>query len=223
MVAHVANSGSSFSKLVAGVRGVTVMPRPGSDVLVGLHDARVPDDPPRHDSARVRYGALRKDVYQAFTRVSSVPYVYLPRSDRFVTTDHAEGTSIEVEGPTLESLISVRRKFVEALPPDAQRPLLDALDRSASPLSEFRREAIARGVFEKWSAMQAEVIRSHVVDWARRNDLTPRDSWFQHSKLTNSPHQTLTLLAPYLTAEEIRELRIPFRAIEALLSDLHDK
>ena len=223
VVAHVENSGSSFSKLVAGVRGVTVTPQPGSDVLVGLHDARVPDDAPRHDSAKVRYGALRRDVYQAFTRVSSVPYVYLPGSDRFVAAEQAEGTSIEVEGPTLESLISVRRKFVEALPPDAQQPLLDALDRTASPLSEFRREAIARGVFEKWSAMQAEVIRSHVVEWARRNDLTPRDSWFRHPRMTNSPHHTLTLLAPYLTAEEIRELRIPFRAIEALLADLHEK
>ena len=223
VIALVANSGSSFSKLVAGVSGVTVMPQPGSDVLIGLHDARVPDDVPRHDSAKVRYGALRKDAYQAFTRVSSIPYVYLPGSDKFVTADQAEGATIEIEGQTLESLISVRRKFVEMLSPDAQQPLLDALDRSASPLSEFRREAIARGVFEKWSVMQAEDIRSRIVEWASRNDLTPRDSWFQQPKLTNSPHQTLSLIAPYLTAEEIRELRIPFRAIEALLSDLHEK
>lgn len=223
VVAHVANSGSSFSKLVATVNGVTVRSQPGSDVLIGLHDAVVPDDAPRPDAAKIRYGALRKDVYQAFTRVSNVPYVYLPGSDKFVKAEQAEGTSIEVDGPTLESLISVRRKFVEMLPQDAQQPLLDALDRSASPLSDFRREAIARGIFEKWSAMQAEVIRSHVVEWAKRHDLTPRDSWFQNPRVTNSPHQTLTLLAPYLTAEEIRELRIPFRAIEALLSDLHEK
>lgn len=223
VAAHVANSGSSFSKLAAQVDGVTVRAQPGSDVLVGLQGARVPHDGPRFDSAKVRYGALRKDIYQAFTRVSRVPYVYLPGADKFVPADQAQGASIEVEGPTFESLIAVRRKFVETLPHESQQPLLDALNRSANPLSDFRREVIAGGVFDRWSAMQAEVIKSLVVEWAKGNNLTPRDTWFQSQQMGNTPHQTLVLLARYLTAEEIRELRIPFRAIEALLSDLNEK
>jgi len=149
--------------------------------------------------------------------------MYLHGSDKFVPADQAEGPSIEVDGPTFEDLVAVRRKFVETLPRDIQQPLLDALNRSASPLADFRREASAVGVFEKWSAMQAEVTKAQVLEWAKRNDLTPRDSWFQHSRMANSPHQTLALLAPYLTAEEIRELRIPFRAIESLLSDLREQ
>ena len=220
---YVENSGSSFSKLAAQVDGVTVESQPGSDVLVGLHGARVPDDGLHSGSAKVRYGALRKDIYQAFTRVSNVPYVYLPGSDKFVAADQAEGPSIEVEGPTLERLVDVRRRFVETLSQDSQQPLLDALNRSANPLSDFRHELIARGIFDKWSAMQAEVIKSLVIEWAKRNDLTPRDTWFRPPQTANTTHQTLALLARYLTAEEIRELRIPFRAIEALLSDLQGK
>lgn len=86
VAAHVANSDGSFSKLTAQVDGVTVRTQTGSDVLVGLRGARVPDVT-RPDSAKVRYSALRKDLYLAFTRVSNVPYVYLPGSDKFVTVD----------------------------------------------------------------------------------------------------------------------------------------
>ena len=78
-------------------------------------------------------------------------------------------------------------------------------------------------MFDKWYSMQAEDIKHRVLDWAKRNDLTPRDAWFRHPQMTNSPHRTLALLAPYLTPDEIRELRIPFRAIEALFSELYDK
>ena len=223
VAAHVESSSSSFSKLAAQVEGVTTRSQPGSDILIGLHGARVPDPSPRLDSAKIRYGALRKDVYQAFTRVSHVPYMYLTGTDKFVPADQAEGPSIEVDGPTFDDLVAIRRKFVETLPEDAQQPLLDALSRSASPLADFRREAIAGGVFEKWSAMQAEVTKAQVLEWANRNDLTPRDAWFRHSQMSKSPHQALALLAPYLTAEEIRELRIPFRAIESLLSDMQEQ
>lgn len=222
VAAQVANSGSSFSKLATQVDGVTVRTQTGSDILVGLHGARVPDVT-RPDSDKIRYSALRKDVYQAFTRISNIPYVYLPGSDKFVTVDQAEGPSVEVPGPTLESLIAIRRQFVATLPQDSRQPLLDALDRSANPLSDFRQEVAACGQFDKWYSMQAEDIKHRVVEWARRNELTPRDAWFRHPQMTYSPHRTLALLAPYLTPEEIRELRIPFRAVEALLSDLYDR
>ena len=222
VAAQVANSGSSFSKLTAQVDGVTVRTQTGSDVLVGLHGARVPDIT-GSDSDKIRYSPLRKDVYQAFTRISNIPYVYLPGSDKFVTVDQAEGPSVKIPGPTLESLITIRREFVATLPPDSRQPLLDALNRSANPLSDFRREVAACGMFDKWYSVQAQDIKDRVVEWAKLNELTPRDAWFRHPRMTNSPHRTLALLAPYLTPDEIRELRIPFRAVEALLSDLYDR
>lgn len=223
VVGHVVRSGSSFSKLTAQVDGVTVQPRLGSDVLIGLRGARAPDDGPNLHSPKLRHGVLRKDVYEAFTRIAPIRYVYLPGSDKFVQASQAEGKTVEVENPTLMSLIEIRRQFVATLPQETQQPLLDALNHSSNPLSKFRSALIAGDLFDQWSSKYAEAIKSRVIEWAKQNDLTPRDAWFRHPPPATSPRRTLTLLAQHLTAEEIRELRIPFRAVEALLSDLHEK
>ena len=55
--------------------------------------------------------------------------------------------------------------------------------------------------------------------WAAQNSVTPRASWFRPRRSADSAHHTLSRIAPYLTANEIRQLQIPFRAVEALLSD----
>ena len=166
---HVAESGTSFSRLVVGVAGVIVQARPGSDVLVGLDGARIPDETvPRE--AKSRYGGLRSDVYQAFTRVSKVAFAYLPGTDRFVPADQAQGTSIEVEGQTLERLIAYRQEFVRTLPPEDQQRLLDALDHSTNPLSDFRREVTARGMLARWTALQEKIIKDHVIPLVARTD-----------------------------------------------------
>ena len=217
---HVAESGTSFSKLIADVNGVVVHSRIGSDVLVGFDGADFPTETPAHSEATSRYGGLRSDVFQAFTRVSQIPYVYLPGTDRFVPANEAQGRSIEVEEPTLERLIFYRQEFVKTLPPDDQQPLLDTLNRSTNPLSEFRREIAARGILSKWSSAQEETLREKIVQWAKENNVTPRDAWFRRPHVMNSAHRTLARLTPYLTADEIRELHIPFRAVEALLADL---
>ena len=214
---HVAESPDSFSTLVRRVDDVDVRIRPGSDVLVGIQGARIPNDAPR-TGAEPGHQGLRKDVYEAFTRVSPLPFVYLPSSDRFVPENEAEGASIEVESVTLSGLIEDRRNFVATLPSDDQEPLIDALNGSSNPLSEFRREASSRGVFPKWTAWQSRTVAVRVREWANGHGLTVRTAWFRRAGTAESPHQTLARLVPYLTAEEIRDLRIPFRAIEALLS-----
>ena len=104
-----------------------------------------------------------------------------------MTEDHADGPAIKVDGPNLDSLIAVRRDFVKTLPQDAWGPLLDALDRSPNPLSEFRRVVVAAGAFDKWSAMHAETIKSDIVKWARKNNVTPRDAWFHKPQKMISP------------------------------------
>ena len=220
---HVVESGMSFSKLVERISGVVLHRRVGSDVLIGLDGARPPQDTTASFDGKKRYGGIRTDVYQAFTRVSQIPFVYLPGTDRFVPENQAQGTSIEVEGQTLDGLISYRDKFVRTLPEGDQQLLLDALNHSASPLSDFRREIANRGLLAKWSSSQEEIIEEQAIQWAKKNNVTPRDVWFQRSQITNSPHRTLVRLAPYLTADEIREIRVPFRAVEALLADLPER
>ena len=218
--AHVAKSGTSFSRLVERVAGVTVKFRPGSDVVVGLDGARCSDQSAGNRAATSsRYGGLRNDVYQAFTRVSRNPFVYLPGSDRFVPEDRAEGPSIAVNKQTVESLVSDRQEFVETLPLEDQEPLRDSLG-SANPLSAFRREVSDRGLLVKWASAQEARIKDQVLQWAREHEITPRDAWFRRSRDSTDPHRTLARLMPYLTADEIRDLRIPFRAVEELLANL---
>ena len=79
-------------------------------------------------------GALRGDVYQAFTRVVEVPFVYSPDSDRFLSEDVAEGRTIRVPEITVDTLILDRRQFAESLDPQSQESLLDALSRSPNPV-----------------------------------------------------------------------------------------
>ena len=184
-------------------------------MLVGLHGAHAPQWHPKSGPGR---GGLRSDVYRAFTRVVPEPFVYLPHADKFVTANMAEGESIKVLAVSLDSLIADRRAFVEKLPPDEQKPFLAALDQSANPLTNFRNVAVAQGKINQWIAVQAEQIRSRVIRWATDNQITPRDAWFRNPRTGAIPHRTLYRLVPYLTADEIRDLRIPFRAVEAFLA-----
>ncbi len=214
--AYVQNSGLPFSRLVERVDAVTIVRPPGSDILIGLHGSSTPKWDPKSISTR---GELRSDLYRAFTRISPEPYVYLPHSDKFVTADLSEGESIKVARISLDSLIADRRAFVETLQPDEQPPFLAALNHSVNPLAQFRNIAIERSRINQWISVQTEQLRSRIIQWAANNKITPRDAWFRRSRGVASPHRTLYRLVPYLTADEIRDLRIPFRTIEALLAD----
>lgn len=217
---HVANSGTSFSRLVAAVTGVNVKSRPGSDVVIGLDGARIPDRAAGHGGqAKSRSGGLRSDVYQAFTRVAKIPFVYLPGKDRFVPEDRAEGARIEVNSQTLERLISYRKEFIGTLPPEDQKPLRDSLI-STNPLSDFRREVTTRGLLDKWVSAQEAKIKEQVIQWSGEHNVTPRDTWFRRLHVSKSPHRTLALLTPFLNDDEIRDLRVPVRAVEGMLDDL---
>ncbi len=223
VVGHVAKSGTSFSRLVDGVPGITVRVRPGSDVAIGLEGARIPDySSGQREASQSRHEGLRSDVYQAFTRVSKIPFVYLPGADRFVPEDRAEGPSIAVNSQTLERLISFRQEFIDTLPLEDRQPLRDSLV-STNPLSDFRREVSARGILVEWVLAQEKKIKEQVLQWASEHGVTPRDSWFRRSHLSmTNAHRTLARLTPYFTPDEIRDLRIPFRAVEALLTELQE-
>ena len=219
--AHVASSGQPFGVLTGQVAGVVVHKRPGSDMLVGIEGAAPPPfDKPLENSAGSS-GTLRKDVYEAFTKLSPVPCVYLPGSDRFVPTNRAEGPSIKVPEVTLEGLVREREEFVNSLHPDVQPPLLDALKHSANPLADFHRELRNSGFIDEWVSARTNLLRSRVIEWAKENDVEPRDPWFSGnpSRMATTTHHAMARLIPHLTVDEIRDLKIPFRAVEALLAE----
>lgn len=215
----VAESGQSFAQAVAAVNDVTIVRVPGSDVLVGLPGSKPPPHVPSV-RARLPTEGLRRDVYEAFTRVSTVPFVYQPERDVFCPEDRAEGASIPVPQIDLEHLINLRREFVSELPSQQQEPLREALERSVNPLARFRQVLQGEGLVHRWAAFLKGQLQSRVQDWAAENKLTPRNAWFKvvHHE-TNNARKTLERLVPYLTTGEIRDLRIPLRAVEAMLSE----
>ena len=219
VVAYVEESGESFSSLVERVEGVVVRRRPGSDMLVGTPQA---EEPKREAASPTKRGVLRGDVYQAFTRVAPIPVVYSPDTDRFLPEENAEGRSIRVPEVTLDTLIHDRRQFVESLDEELQRPLLDALTRSANPLYAFRQTVERLGILDKWGPEQSRIIWHRVEEWAKECGVTARSAWYRRGQTRDSTHRTLSRLAEYMTANEIRQLNIPFRAVEAFLSD-HDR
>ena len=217
--AYVAESGESFSGLIEEVTGIVVRRRPGRDILVGTPDAK---EPKWKFGSPIRRGALRGDVYQAFTRVVQVPFVYSPDRDRFVSEDNAEGRTIRVPEMSVDTLIKDRQQFVESLEVEMQAPLLDALDHSSNPLSAFRQCVERLGILDRWGLEQSRIIWRRVEKWATENNVTPGPNWYSRSQTEESAHRTLSRLADYMTASEIRQLKIPFRAVEAFLTD-HDR
>ena len=92
VAAYLAAAGRPFSKALAEVDGIIVTPVPGSDILVGLPGAK----PPEKVSlpAKSLHQGVRQDVFEAFTRLSDMPFVYVPERDKFVGEDKAEGPSV---------------------------------------------------------------------------------------------------------------------------------
>lgn len=219
---HVRRSGKQFSELVAEVDGVSIRKRTGNDMLVGLSGAKSPEEPPHQQERHTPAEGLRSDVFQAFTRITPVPFAYLPASDRFVPQDQAKGQSIEVPPSTLDEAIEDRRSFVDTLDAGHRKPFLDALQASTSPLAEFRKVVAEQGIGHQWARALTETVGNRVRSWAGRHEVVPRDDWFRRERrgASLSAHAALARLAPYLTAEEIRGLHVPFRAVETLLSDL---
>ena len=208
--------GRPFSKTLAEMDGVVITPVPGSDILVGLPGAKPPEGsrPPPSSSRQ----GLRQDVFEAFTRISAVPFVYMPERDKFVAEDQAEGPSVRVPAVSLEQAVASRREFAESLPETERGPLLKALERSATPLAQFRQVVRAEDLVRQWAKFQARNLEALIRRWAEENHVRPRSVWFTRQRTEGTARHVLQRLAPYLTADEIRELRIPLRAVEAMLS-----
>ncbi len=214
--AYVGASEQSFAGLIEQVVGVVVRRRSGRDVLVGTPQA---EEPKWEATSPTRRGVLRRDVYQAFTRVAPEPVVYSPDTDSFLPEENAEGRTVRLPEVTLDTLIADRRQFVESLDEKMRKPLLDALTHSPNPLAAFRQAVERLGILDKWGPEQSKIIWNRVEMWAKECGVTARAGWYGRGQARESTHQTLSRLTEYMTANEIRQLKIPFRAIEALLSD----
>ena len=215
-----------FAELVERDPKIVVYRRPGTDMSVGFQGAAWPSTRTETAKARQTTGVrLRRDAYAAFTRISDQPYYYIPDNDRF-TTDATESTkAIGVPRVTLEGLVSTRRAFAGQLAePESRDQLLRALDYSPNPLSDFQRTVHALHLGRLWHQFNVDTLRSRMTDWAEENGTAFSPTWLEDdsesSATTVSPQELLAQLARHLTDDEVRQLRLPFAAFEAMYSDL---
>ena len=225
--AHLRNSGLRFGQFLQTIENLQIHPRPGSDLYVGLEEAKWPDTTQRKASTdRRSEKQIRQDAYQAFTIVSSEPFWYAHRSDEF-TQEPDEGEDVvQIPATTRNHLIEDRRAFAESLnDPVARVAILAALDpnTSAQPLKQFRSEIMSRALGKPWHEFKFEKLSSRISTWAADKEVRVSPSWFVRSpteRVSAHSHQVLTTLARYMTESEIRALNIPFRAVEAMYLDL---
>lgn len=215
-----------FVDLVERDPKIVIYKRPGTDMSVGFQGAAWPSARSGAAKTRQTSGArLRRDAYAAFTRISDQPYYYIPDKDRFTTDATETAQAIEVPRVTLESLVSTRRAFAEELPePESQDALCRALDYSPNPLSEFQRTILTLHLGRSWHQFNVQNLTSRLTAWAEGNQITPSQTWFEDdaesSPKSTSPQELLAALAQHLTDDEVRQLRLPFAAFEAMYSDL---
>ncbi|MCZ0943311.1 MAG: hypothetical protein OXJ53_09660 [Gammaproteobacteria bacterium] len=215
IAAHLIDRGRSFSTLVSEVEGVTIQRRPGSDLLVGLTGS----SPPAPLSPVTKTGRFRKDVWEAFTKLSPDRYVYERDADRFMIAEEAEGPSVPVPEVTLDLHMQDRQEFVKTLPNDLQDEMGGMLRHSSRPLADFRAALEARSILNDWMSFQGARTADRIREWARQNQIDLRQSWFAPRRPRITAHQTLQRLIPYMTNDEVYEIKVPLRVVEAMLRD----
>ena len=213
-------AGLRFRTFLEGIDGVSVKKRVGTDMLVGLEGARWPTVSPTRAPSLPEF---RQDVYEALTRVSQARYHYFPSTDEFRPSSGELDDTIAMPSVTLEELVAQRREFAESVEDSSVRQeLLVSLDGSLNPLANFQRELNLRGLVEKWHRFKFDILFAKLSEWASANNIAVSPAWhniaIEHRR--DTPQQILTRLVQYMSEPEIRNLNVPFRAVEAFYRDL---
>ncbi|MEX0682995.1 MAG: hypothetical protein WD904_10175 [Dehalococcoidia bacterium] len=216
---HLEQEGVTFGQFLDGLEGIIVHRRRGTDMLVGFVGASLPPlAVSRSFTTRRDYPSIRPDVYEAFTRIAPDPYKYSTRFDKF--TSEPLDADDTIDGPlvTLDVLIDQRRRFVQTIDNQEQKPALEkSLEWSASPLGSFNRALAQFALTGRWGEFKYKDLCDTIVKWAEGSGVRPSPDWFsQRSDATDTgtPQQILAEIAGYLTDEEIRGLSLPFRVVE---------
>ncbi len=162
---------------------------------------------------------LRKDIYDAFTRLRDEPLFYDPVYDKF----HRDGTDesrIIVPPITIDILIDDRQKFAATVADaNVSAALERALQTPSVALTNFKNTIDQAGLKPEWYSAVAELVKARIQGWVAQSGLIFREEWlrFEQRSHARDPRQTLNDIAKYMTDQEVRALSIPLRAIEALI------
>ncbi len=211
-----------FSDFLATIPGIVVYKQRGSDMLVGFQGATLPQLPTdrAYRDINDRPLALRQDVYLAFTRVSASPWFYVPSMDVFTREPSADVRKLEIPRVTLNTLVEDRKQFAEEIEAtEAKDDLLAALYYSGNPLADFQRVVMKLHLGRDWHEFNVKQLLNRIRKWASEQDLPQSNKWTEtrESSRILTPQDILVTVARLMSDEEVRELRLPFRVIEALL------
>jgi hypothetical protein len=213
-----------FGDFLEALAGIDVRRQPVGDLLVALPGANWSGVKSREGTQRSPANQLRQDVYDTFTRINDRPFRYSLQADRFSRDLQSDSPTVEVPSVTLEVLLEERRAFTDALPDVEQKTQLKrSIDYSANPLGDFTRTVVTLGLGRKWHDFQYEAIKRRVNAWAASARVAPRPEWFTAKSAmaeVTKPQELLAIVAKYMTDDEVRATSVPFRVVEALLSDV---
>jgi hypothetical protein len=215
-----------FSDLLESIDGIKVQKRGSSDMLVGFPGANWP--PPTVTSrAPIPKMQMRDDVYLALTKITALGYYYFPKTDQFVEgprTDSGEG--VPLPKVVFADLINERKVFADqVVDREKAAELVNALEQTASPLVSFQNAVSRLNLGSEWHVFKFGSMRAKLEKWASDHGLPIMPSWYDSSSSSENrgPKEVLVRLADHMTDDEIRQLNVPFRAVEALFNSMNRK
>lgn len=211
-----------FRELVERIPGIQCITKPGTDMFVGLEGAIWPVANGAATDHKLSGPLLRKDVYEALSRISNHPYYYVPTLDKFTSAPPEHERKVALPPVTRDELHGERREFAQTIEnKKAKGDLLNAVERAAYPLGEFRRAILEHDLLREWHNYKAQRLVQRLQSWAALNNLEVEPSWFEGTRReTESDQELLSRISGYMTREELDAIEIPFRAVKAMYLDL---
>lgn len=197
-----------------------IVRRVGTDMLVATSIEEIPQERLGAPVAAV-YKGIRQDFYQALTRLGAPqPMCYDPGSDGVVPcppSESGQDTFVPLPPASLPEHIQLRRSFAE----DRDPLLLTALHDEGQALGAFRAAVQKLGLTSEWHSFQYDALSAKLLDWASSHRIEVQPGWFvtlppkREDPLSKRAGMgyVLKLLADHMTDEELKEVRIPLRAV----------
>jgi hypothetical protein len=222
---------------------ITVIPNPGSDVLVvpaSRLDLRAKAEAAvtvhvTPASKRVR---LRSDIFEALTRIPADGErpLYLPETDAVLwqnVLEAAPPNAVPFPPATFEGEVDLRQAFVERSEGMAQmaKDALRAALGSDGPLRQFTHAIRSYGLIQDWHLFRMAALSERLRSWATAHALTFKDDWFGSDEpgtivtpaaalaaVAAGNKRGLVELASLLTDDDISRISVPLDVVLRLLT-----
>ncbi|MHB1699593.1 MAG: hypothetical protein ACYCSN_05555 [Acidobacteriaceae bacterium] len=222
---------------------ITVIPNPGSDVLVvpaSRLDLRAKAEAAItvHATPASKRTRLRSDIFEALTRIPAEGErpLYLPETDAVLWSNALEATpanAVPFPTATFDGEMDLRQAFVarsEGMAQMAKDALRAALD-SDGPLRQFTHAIRSYGLIQDWHLFRMAALSERLRNWATAHALAFKDDWFgsEEPRTIVTPAAALAAtaagnkrglveLAGLLTDDDISRISVPLDIVLRLLT-----